>query len=180
VRITNRLLAFVVAVVLIAASIVTIVEVIAYKSNADPLLVHWHAIRDWGRDNTWEATSVRVAAIVTLVVALLVLVPQLIRRSTKRLAIDTDGPITATLTRKSVGLAVRSAVTTVDTITGARVKVGTRAINVAAESSSLDPEVARSLVGDVEEATNEQLAALRLTTPLRVRASVGYRRTGRV
>jgi hypothetical protein len=180
VRIANRLLAFVVAAALIAAAVIVIVEVIAYKSNADPLLVHWRAIRDWGRDNTWAANSVKVAALITLVAGLVVLLPQLLRQTTRRLAIETDGPVEATLTRKSVGLAVRTAVTDVDTVTGARVKVKRRAVNVAAECSSLDPEIARNLIGDVEDAANEQLAALRLTTPLRVRASVGYRRNGRV
>jgi hypothetical protein len=180
VRIANRLLAFLVSVALIAACVVIIVEVIADRSNADPLLVHWHSLRNWGDRNAWKATSVKVAALITLVVGLILLLPQLRRRRATRLEVATDGPVTATLTRKSVGLALRTAVDNVETITSTRVRVHRRAIKVAAESSSLDPEFARTLIEQVEDAANEQLAALRLISPPRLRVAVGYRRNGRV
>ncbi len=179
-RIANRLLALVVSVALIAVGIILVVEVIAARSHADPLIVHWTAIRRWGERNTWQATSVEVASVCTLVGGLILLVPQLVRRRATRFALDTDGPVTATLTRRSLAVAVRSAVNTVEGVTAAQVKVRRRAIRVTAESASLDPDVSRALVGTVEDAANSQLAALRLSAPPRVRASVGYRRTGRV
>ena len=179
-RIANRLLALLVSVALIGVGVILIVEVIAARSHTDPLIVQWTAIRRWGERNTWQATSVELASLCALVGGLILLVPQLVRRRATRFALDTDGPVTATLSRKSLAVAIRSAVNTVDGVTATRVKVRRRAVRVSAEASSLDADVAKTLVGAVEDAANTQLAALRLSAPPRIRASVGSRHSGRV
>ena len=77
-RIANRLLAFIVAVAVIVTGVTVIVEVIAARSGAEPVIIGWHSILNWGQRNTWKTTSVELACSIITVVGLLLLLPQLL------------------------------------------------------------------------------------------------------
>ena len=179
-RIANRLLAFVVSVALIAVSVVIIVEVIAERSSAKPLIIHWHTIQDWAGRNTWKATSVELACLIVLIAGLILLVPQLRRRNPARLPLDTVGRVQAVMSRKGVAVTVRGAVAEVEGITESRVQVKRRRIRVTAQASSLEPGEARALEPTVEQAASDQLSTLHLQTVPRLRVAVLNRRKGRV
>jgi hypothetical protein len=179
-RIVNRLLALIVSLALIATSIVIIVEVIAERSRAEPVIIDWHAIQRWAARNTWQATSVEVACAITLVAGLILLLPQLWRRRPNRLRLETEGPVQVAMSRKSVAVTVRGAVVDVEGITSSRVRVKRHRIRVTAQSSALDPDVARSLEPHVEQAATDQLKLLQLHSAPRMRVAVLNRRGGRV
>ena len=177
-RIANRLLAFVVALALAATGVIVILEVVAARSNAAPLVIHWHSILRWGQRNTWKATSVELACAITAAVGLVLLVPQLIPRRLQRLTIDAGEDTDAALSRQGVATAMRGAVTDVEGVVGARVKVGRRRIRVNAYAIAAEPENADELEPRVEEVARQHLAALRLHPERRLRVAVSTRRAG--
>ena len=66
-RLVNRPLAFIVAAVLIAASVVIIAEVIGFAAHQSPLLVHWTTWYHWARTTRWDAFVVRVWSAILIV-----------------------------------------------------------------------------------------------------------------
>jgi len=177
-RILNRLLAFIVAAALVGTGIIVVTEVIAARSHSAPLIIHWHAILDWGRRNTWKATSVELACAITAAAGLLLLVPQLIRRRLSRLTIEAGEGTDAALTRKGVIVTVRGAVSDVEGVMTTRVKVGRRRIRVSALSAATEPDTLRELGPQVQEAATNRLEALRLLPHRRVHVSVNRRSVG--
>jgi hypothetical protein len=175
-RILNRLLAFIVALALVGAGIIIVVEVIAARSHAGPLIIHWHAIEAWGRRNTWKATSVELACSITVAAGLILLIPQLIRRRPSRLTIEADDATDAAVTRKGVVVTIRGAVSEVEGIATTRVKVGRHRIRVNALSAATEPETLDELGPKVEAAATSKLDALRLHPHRRVRVAINGRR----
>lgn len=175
-RILNRLLAFMVALALAGAGLIIVVEVIAARSHAGPLIIHWHAILSWGRHNTWKATSVELACSIAVAVGLLLLIPQPIRRRPSRLTIEAGEGTDAAVTRKGVVVTVRSAVGEVEGVAATRVKVGRHRIRVNALSDATEPETLDELGAKVEAAATSKLEALRLHPHRRVRVAVNGRR----
>jgi hypothetical protein len=181
-RVFNRLLAFVVALALFAASVILIVEVIAARSGSGPLIIHWHSILGWGRRNTWKATSVELASAITAAAGLLILIPQLIRRRPGRLRIhtpDVDAPHTdAALTRKGLTVTVQSAVESVEGITRSRVKVTHQRIRVNAQSVVAQSDSADELTPLVTQAAQQRVQELGLLSARRLSVAVTPRRSG--
>ncbi len=181
-RVFNRLLAFVVALAVFAASVIIIIEVIAARSNSGPLIIHWPSILGWGRRNTWKATSVELASAIIAAVGLLILIPQLIRRQPARLPIHSpglDAPDTdAALTRKGLTVTVQSAVESVEGITRSRVKITHRRIKVTAQSMAAQTEAAERLTPLVTQAAQKQVEELGLAPAHGLRVAVTPRRSG--
>ena len=120
-RIVNRLLAFALALALLAVGVILIVEVIAANTNAAPVIFDWHAMFRWGQRNTWQATSVEITCGIVALVGLLLLLPQLRRRRPNRFALTSEHAATdVALTRSGVRNAVRGAVDDVDGAPAAR------------------------------------------------------------
>ena len=177
-RIFNRLLAFIVAAALIVAGVIVIVEVIAARSGAQPVIIGWHSILRWGQRNTWKATSVELACVITAVAGLLLLLPQLRRRRPTRLTVASGDATDAALTRKGVIVTVRSAVGDVDGVSGSRVKVSHRRIKVNATSSAATDEIAQSVKPQVKDAAQHAIDELQLTAKRRLRVNVAGRKKG--
>ena len=173
-RIVNRLLAFIVAAALVVAGVIVIVEVIAARTGAAPVIIGWHSILRWGQHNTWNATSVEVACVICAVVGLLLLLPQLRRRRPTRLTIASPKATDAALTRKGVSAAVGGAVNDVDGVAGSRVKVTHRRIKVTAASSAATTATANALKTPVKAAAQQIIDELQLTS--RRRLTVGVER----
>ncbi len=173
-RIANRLVAFVVAIALLALGIIVIIEVIAARSSSAPI-TGWHSILRWGERNTWKASSVELASAITAAIGLLLLLPQLRRRRPSRLRVKSPGATDAALTRKGVAVTVRGAVGEVEGISGSAVKVGHRRIRVNATSAAHDGAVARELTPAVQAAATKQLDALQLTPNPRLKVAVSSR-----
>jgi hypothetical protein len=174
-RIVNRLLAFIVALALAGVCVIVIVEVIAARSNSGPLIVHWQAMLDWARRNTWKATSVELACLITAAAGLLLLLPQIFRRRRSRMRIDAGPALDAAITRKGVTVTIRGAVAEVDGIASSRVKVGRRRIRVRALTTALEGEAIGYLQPTVQETVARDLQGLRLHKTLRLKVLVNGR-----
>jgi Family of unknown function (DUF6286) len=177
-RIVNRLLAFLVALALVGASAIIVVEVIAARSDSGPLIIHWHAILAWAHRNTWKAASVKLASSITAAAGLLLVLPQLFPRRVTRLRIDAGRATNAAISRKGVTATIRGAVAEIDGIASSRVKVGRRRIKVRALSTALEGDVIGGLQPKVTEVVLQQLEGLRLHKPRQLRVAINGRSSG--
>jgi hypothetical protein len=178
VRIVDRLLAFVLSLALIVGAVLVVIEVVAHRTGADPVVVQWPAVYRWARDTSWGAASVRLISTLLAVVGLALVVAQLIPRRPKQISLDSGtDTTTATVSRRSLARTVQSAVTDVDGVTGADVAVRRRRVRVRARTRAVQPSAAVSLRDSVIQAARDRLDAVRLKQPpnLSVRLSTKER-----
>ena len=136
-RLLNRPLAFILAAALAIASVIVIIEVIAYATNASPVIVHWPTWYHWADSTHWHAIVVRVSSAILIVVGVLILAVELKPRRATRLPLRSNNEATdAALTRSGLAGALRAAATSIDGITGAAVTVRRRRARVAATSAA--------------------------------------------
>jgi hypothetical protein len=170
-RHVNRLLAALLSLALVAAGALLIVEVIADRVNHRAAIVHWSRAYHWAQHTTWNAGSIRVVCVILIVAGLALLIAELKPARVARLAaeparadtagIDTAGIDTA-YTRRGLAAAVRSAVTAVDGVRAASVKVRRRRVAITATTAAKDRADARSLREPVSVAARQRLATLQL------------------
>jgi hypothetical protein len=178
VRIVNRLLALILSLAIIAVGVILIIEVIASRSGAQPVVIGWHSILQWGQRNTWKATSVELACAILVVVGLLLLLPQLRRRRPTRVTVDSGDQATdAAITRKGIVTTVRGAVGDVEGISGSRVKVGHRRIQVNATGYAATDEAVSSDTA-VKEAAQQAVDELKLSPSRQLRVKVAAGKKG--
>jgi Family of unknown function (DUF6286) len=165
-RHVNRVLGALLSLAVIVAGVLLIVEVIADRVYNRPQIVHWHAAYYWAKRTTWDAGSVRVICALLIFLGLVLLAAELKPARVARLAADPDqagaGDIDTAYTRRGVAAAIKSAVTGVDGVRGASVKVRRRKVKVAATAAAQDQAAARSLRDPIVAAARERLTALRL------------------
>ena len=178
-RIVNRLLAFVLALALLAVGVILIVEVIAANIDRGPAIFNWHAMFRWGQRNTWQATSVELTCGIVALVGLLLLLPQLRRPRPNRFPLTAEHASTdVALTRSGVRNAVRGAVEDVDGVAGSKVHVGRRRIRVDATATARTSDAATDVEPAVSEAARNLIEHLRLQRPRRVAVSVSGAKKG--
>jgi Family of unknown function (DUF6286) len=165
-RHANRVLAALLSRALIAGGVLLIIEVIADRVNHHPSVVNWHPAYDWTKDTTWNAGSVRVACGTLILLGLVLLVAELKPPRVSRLAADPAqagaAGIDTAYTRRGVAAAIRSAVTSVDGVRGASVKVKRRKVTVTATAAAQDKATARTLRDPISAAARQRLTALQL------------------
>jgi Family of unknown function (DUF6286) len=165
-RHANRVLAALLSLALIAAGVLLIIEVIAGRVGNRPAVVDWRPAYDWAKRTTWNAGSIRVACVVLILLGLAVLIAELKPARVSRLAADPAqadvAGIDTAYTRRGLAAAVRSAVTGVDGVRGASVKVRGRKVTVAATTTARDKAAARSLRDPIVAAARQRLTALKL------------------
>ena len=81
----NRPLAFILAAALAVASIIVIIEVVAFHVNASPLVLHWTTWDRWAQKTHWDALVVQVWSAVLIVAGALILALELKPRRVTRL-----------------------------------------------------------------------------------------------
>jgi hypothetical protein len=162
----NRVLGALLSLAVIVAGVVLIIEVIADRVNHRPQIVYWHPAYDWAKRTTWNAGSVRVACALLILLGLVLLAAELKPARVARLAADPAqagaGDIDTAYTRRGLAAAIKSAVTGVDGVRSASVKVRRRKVRVAATAAAQDQAAARSLRDPVSAAARERLTALKL------------------
>ncbi len=165
-RHANRVLAALLSLALIVAGVLLIIEVIADRLNHHLFVVNWHPAYDWARRTTWNEGSIRVACVVLILLGLMLLIAQLKPARVSRLAADPAhagaAGIDTAYTRRGLAVAIRSAVTGVDGVKSASVKVRRRKITVAATVTARNKAAARSLRDPVSTAARQRLTALKL------------------
>jgi hypothetical protein len=173
VRHANRILAALLSLALIGAGVLLIIEVIADRIVHHAAIIGWHSAYAWAGRTTWNAGSIRVASVILIVAGLVLLIAELKPARTSRLAAEPgQAGIDAAYTRRGVAAAVRSAVTAIDGVRAASVKVRRRKITITAVAVAADGTVAQRLCEPVRAAARQRLAALRLHRAPRVSARV--------
>ena len=168
-RLVNRVLAALLSLALLIVSVLLIAEVISYLANHRTVVVNWHPAYDWANHHSWSSGIIRVICGVLIFVGLVLLVAELKRARVSRLAADPTAAgadaIDTAYTRKGLAAAIRSAVTAVDGVRSAGVKVRRRRVKIAATASALDRQAARNLRDPIADAARQRLAALKLRRP---------------
>jgi hypothetical protein len=176
VRVINRVLAALLSLALMVVGVLLIVEVIADRVSTRPAIVHWHAAYAWATRTTWSAGSIRVTCALLIVAGLLLLAAELRRARVARLRAEPArsgaAGIDTAYTRRGVAAAVRSAVTRVDGVGAAVVKVGRRKIKIAARATARDKTASRGLQEPVSAAAAARIQALGLRRAPSVRVRV--------
>ena len=72
-RVINRPLALVLAAALVAASVIVIIEVIAFAVHAGPFVVHWPAWYRWAARTHWHALVIKVWSVILIIAGAIVL-----------------------------------------------------------------------------------------------------------
>jgi hypothetical protein len=168
-RLTNRVLAALLILALACAGLLLIIEVVAYRLQQKTAVLNWHPAYSWATRTDWAAGSIRVTAVILIVLGLALLVAELKPPRVARLATepaemagtDVAGMDTG-YTRRGVAAAVRSAVIDVDGIHAASVKVKRRRVAVSASASALDKAAEQAVRETATTAAQDQLTALSL------------------
>lgn len=179
-RFLNRVLGALLALTLITAGVLVIVEVIAQSVNGQPALVHWHSALDWANRTTWNSGGVRVGAILIALFGCVLLVAELKPSRPSRFRAQPGAAehaaIDTAYTRRGLAATVRDAVTSVDGVRSASVKVKRRSVRVTAKTSTSDRGVAGALRAPVTAAADDRLHDLLLVSTPRVLVRVIPRR----
>ena len=175
-RVINRPLAFVLAAVLAVASVILIIEVIAFAVHASPVLVHWATWDSWARRTRWDAVVIKVWSVILIVFGALVLAFELKPRRVTRLRLRSDQDATdPAMTRRGLAGALRAAATDIDGISGAAVTVRRRRARVAARSAARSSAAAAALKEPAAQAVRRRLDDLQMRNPPRLTVRVTTR-----
>ena len=176
-RLLNRPLAFILAVALAAASIILIIEVIAFATHASPALVPWPAWYHWAEATRWDRLVVRVWSAILIAIGVLLLALELKPRRITRLSLHSGYDATdAALTRSGLAGTLRGAAISIDGITSAAVTVRRRRAWVSAKSAARGRAAAGALKDPVTQAARTRLEDLNLDRPPRLKVRVHPRR----
>jgi Family of unknown function (DUF6286) len=173
VRLINRPLGLILAAALLVASVVLIVEVIAFAAHTGPLLVHWTTWYQWAARTHWDRAVVRVWSAILVAVGLLILALELKPPRVTRLRLRSGDQATdAAMTRRGLAGALRAAALDIDGISRAAVTVRRRRARITATSAARSRPAAGALKEPVTESVRQCLAGLDLRHPPRLRVRV--------
>ena len=175
-RLLNRPLAFILAAALAVASIIVIIEVVAFHLNASPLVLHWTTWDRWARKTHWDALVVQVWSVVLIVAGALILALELKPRRATRLPLRSAHDATdAAVTRSGLAGTLRAAATGVDGISSAAVVVRRRRARVTATSAARGRPATAALRQPVTQALSSHLDNLDLRYRPRLTVRVNSR-----
>jgi hypothetical protein len=168
-RLANRVLAALLSLALIVAGVLLVIEVIADRVSHRAAVVPWRTAYAWARHTTWNAGSIRVTSAVLIVAGLVLLIAELKPARVSRLPADPAragaDAIDTAYTRRGLAAALRSAVTAVDGVRGASVRLKRRTVRIAATAAAQDKTAAHSLHDPITDAARQRLTALQLHRP---------------
>jgi hypothetical protein len=175
-RVVNRLLALLLALGVIFAAAIGVIEVIAQRTHVHPVVLNWPGIYHWAAHTSWGAAPVRALSIGLVVVGLLLLVAQLKPRRPTRLPIAAGNPATdAAITRRGLAYSLRNAVTDIDGVNRAQVTVRRRRARIRATVRTTSVRNADTLRTTVTETAQRHLDSLQLIHPPKLSVRVATR-----
>jgi hypothetical protein len=168
-RLLNRPLALILAVALAGASVILIIEVIAFAAHASPLVVPWPTWYHWAGTTRWNAMVIQVWSAVLIAAGVILLAAELKPRRVTQLPLRADDDCTqAALTRRGLARTLRAAATGIDGITAAAVTVRRRRARVTATAAARGRAAAAPLREPVSQALHSRLDDLDLDRPPRL------------
>ncbi len=171
-RLTNRVIASVVGVLLLAGGVLTAIEIAIAYVGGNRWVVPYDAWYRHARSGSWSSGGVRGLLIVTTLIGLALLVVQLFRRPPAALMIRSESDATYSVRRRSVEQSLVRRAQSVDGIDSAHAKIDRRTVKVRARSN-------RRVPGDLEAALERCLTTsvehLELADPPRVHVRLRLR-----
>jgi hypothetical protein len=161
-RLINRPLAALLGVAVIAAGVLTVIEVAADRLVGRPVVVHWHRVYLWAEHTSWTQGSVRTGSVLIAVLGVILLLAELRRDPPSRYPIASE-LTDAAFTRHGIATTLRAAVNNVDGITDTTVRVTRRKITVTATALGHQTDTAQSRRGPVTDAAQRRLDSLELS-----------------
>jgi hypothetical protein len=174
-RLLNRPLALILAVALAGASVLLIIEVVAYAVHSDPVVVPWHVWYHWAHRTRWDALVIRVCSAILIVIGALLLAAELKPPRVSRLRLRSGEATDAAMTRSGLAGTLRGAATGIDGVAGAAVKIGRRRARVTATTAARGRAAASTLRQPVTGAVRDRLDSLGLRHPPRLTVRVTTR-----
>lgn len=172
-RVVNRLVSTVLAIVLLAVAVVVVVEIILAAVGHGPYLYHWQPLRDALVRNTWRDLGTQVTGVVLSLVGLLLLLVGLKRGRPDALELSGSGSgATVTTTRKSLQRALKATTLATDGVEKAKVAIRRRTVKVKVTSPMLE---ATPVQEAVEARATRLLDGFGLAEPLSIRTKVKLR-----
>jgi hypothetical protein len=169
-RIVNRPVAFLVAVAILAAGVLLVVEVIGYAINSQHVLINWMAWQRWAERTQWNQAVIKTWSIILIAVGLLLLIVELKPPKVKRIPLQSEDTATdVAITRKGLARALEAAAADVDGVRTTSVTITRRRANVAATSVAHDSSGGDVVTKPLTQAVRERLDGLKLATPRRLR-----------
>ncbi|MEV0720433.1 DUF6286 domain-containing protein [Asanoa sp. NPDC050611] len=163
----NRIIALPIALGFVFLAVLVVVELIAERAGAGPVIVNWHGIYDWMATHTWESTSVRIIGGLCALGGLLLLALQFIPRKPERLRVHAaEKGVDAAIDRRSLVRTVQQAVGDIDGISQAKVALHGNKVTVDARRRA---EAAEGITTQtVADATHRAVDDLHLRRPPRI------------
>ncbi|GIF78085.1 DUF6286 domain-containing protein [Asanoa siamensis] len=163
----NRIIALPIALGFFFLAVLVVVELIAERAGAGPVIVNWHGIYDWMATRTWNSTSVRIIGGLCAFGGLLLLGLQLIPRKPERLRVHAaEKGVDAAIDRRSLVRTVQQAVNDIDGISQARVALHGNKVTVDARRRAEKAEGITTQT--VADATHRAVDDLHLRRPPRI------------
>jgi hypothetical protein len=162
-RILNRFLAFILALAILAVSVIVIVEVISYAINGESLIVDWMSWQRWAERTRFNSTQIKVVSIILIVVGLVLLLAELKPRRVTHISLQSDDAATDTaITTKGIAVVAKAATVDVDGVSDAAASASARRVTVTATSAERDKIAAQALTAPVTTAVQTRLDSLRM------------------
>lgn len=175
-RVTNRLLAGLLALALLAGGLLAVAEIVSGTARGRPLVVPWDEWFDSARDHAWSSREARVLLFVVLGAGVALLVLQVLRRGPQSLPVgatrDGSGTLTVEANTRSLERALGRAAQAVDGVDRARVSLGRTKAQVQVRTT-------RKEIAGLEQATRQAVDARMATAGVErpQRVDVRVRRT---
>ena len=175
VRVTNRIVAALLAVALIVGGALVAIEVALAAAGQDPWIIPYDSWHQSAEDTTWADPAAQLLFALVALAGLVLLLLELARRRAPALALaGNDADARADLDRHGIERWLATRLADVEGVTGTRAKVRKRVVDVSAQTPQRD-------TGDVEQrleqAARSHIDELDLAHPLKVRAKVSSRRS---
>lgn len=167
-RVANRVLAAVLALGLLVGGLLLAVEIVVAGFDRRPWVVPHDRWYRSARLRSWESAPPRWIFLGLVAAGLALLVTQLIRRRPATLALA-PGAVPADLGRRSLEKALVREASTIDSISGAKVRVSDDTVAVVASSSRRQTDDLGPLV---TQALDRRLGTMGLARPPAVRVKV--------
>jgi Family of unknown function (DUF6286) len=171
-RIVNRPVAFLVAVAMLAAGVLLIVEVVGYAINSRHVLIDWMAWQRWAERTQWNQAVIKTWSIILIAVGLLLLIIELKPPKATRIPLQSDHAATdAAISRKGLARALEAAATDVDGVRTASITISRSKATVAATSVAHTSSGADTVTKPLTRAVRDRLDGLKLAMPPRLRVT---------
>lgn len=165
-RVVNRPLALILAAALAVASVLVIIEVIAFAANHSPVVLPWTTWYRWAGRTRWDQLVIQLWSGILIAIGLVILAVELKRPRATRLRLRSFHDTTdAALTRSGLAGALRTAATGIDGISAAAVTVRRHRASVTATGAARGRDAADALRQPVTRALRDELDSLDLRHP---------------